>query len=799
MQDFEKLGVFYLGRLYDIRSKAESEDLLLYDSRDLVTHAVCIGMTGSGKTGLCVSLIEEAAIDSIPSILIDPKGDITNLLLTFPELRSQDFAPWINEEDALRKGMSPQDYASQQADLWKNGLAKWGQDGKRIQHLRDSADFRIYTPGSNAGQPISILESFAAPPQEIRQDSELLQERITTTVTSLLGLLGIEADPIRSREHILISTILDASWENGEDLDLGKLIQKVQSPPMSRIGMLDVESFYPSKDRFELALQLNNLLAAPGFNLWLQGVPLDIGELLHSPSGKPKVSIFYIAHLNDAQRMFFVSLLLNQIVGWMRGQSGTTSLRALLYIDEVFGFMPPLSNPPSKTPLLTLLKQARAFGVGVVLATQNPVDLDYKALSNAGTWFLGRLQTEQDKARVLDGLEGGAVAGQGQFNRQNMDQTLSALGNRIFLMNNVHEATPVVFETRWAMSYLRGPLTRDQIKVLMDPLKRVEPTTPSQQEPVQAAIPATTAATALAASLDRPVVPPEVKQYFVPLDASQQKNANATYQPMVLGSAQVRFVDTKAQIDRTNDIVFLAPISDSPVPVDWDNSKEATIKVSDLNNAPSEGIQFSAVPRAALNAKNYSVWERDFSNWLFRTQKLQLLKSENCNETSKPDETERDFRIRLQQTAREKRDQQVQKLREKYNSDFSRLDEKIRRAQATFEKQKTEAGGQKYEAAVSFGATLLGSFLGRRTTGGISRTAREINRSRKESKDKEAAESNLTALQQQRANLDAQFQSEINALQTKMDPLTENLMNLSITPTKTNISIRLVTLVWTVI
>ena len=600
MQDFEKLGVFYLGRLYDIRNETESENLLLYDSKDLVTHAVCIGMTGSGKTGLCVSLVEEAAIDSIPSILIDPKGDITNLLLTFPELRSQDFAPWINEEDALRKGMSPQDYASQQADLWKNGLAKWGQDGRRIQRLRDSADFTIYTPGSNAGLPISILKSFAAPPQEIREDSELLQEQITTTVTSLLGLLGIEADPIRSREHILISTILAASWENGEDLDLGRLIQKVQSPPMNRIGMLDVESFYPSKERFELAMQLNNLLAAPGFSLWLQGDPLDIGGLLNSPSGKPKVSIFYIAHLNDAQRMFFVSLLLNQIVGWMRAQSGTTSLRALVYIDEVFGYLPPLSNPPSKTPLLTLLKQARAFGVGVVLATQNPVDLDYKALSNAGTWFLGRLQTERDKARVLDGLEGAAIAGQSQFNRQNMDQTLSALGNRIFLMNNVHEDTPAVFETRWAMSYLRGPLTRDQIKVLMDPLKKQELTTPSPPQPVQVASVSTTTPSSLSANPDRPIVPPEIRQYFVPPDADQQKNATAIYQPMILGAAQVRFVDSKAQIDRTNEVVFLTPISDDPVPVDWNNSREVSFKVSDLGSAPLESASFSAVPTAAL-------------------------------------------------------------------------------------------------------------------------------------------------------------------------------------------------------
>ncbi len=366
MQDFDKLGVFYLGRLYDLTRKSKLEDLLLYDSKDLVTHAVCIGMTGSGKTGLCVDLIEEAAIDNVPAIIIDPKGDITNLLLTFPNLQSEDFLPWINPDDALKKGLSEQDFAAQQATLWKEGLMKWGQDGKRIERLRQSADFCIYTPGSNAGMPISILKSFGAPPPELREDAELLQERISTTATSLLGLLGIDADPIRSREHILISNIFANAWQRGEDLDLGRLIQLIQSPPLTRIGVLDLESFYPSKERFGLAMQLNNLLAAPGFSLWLEGDALDVNALLHSQSGKPKISIFYIAHLSDAQRMFFVSLLLNQIVGWMRTQSGTTSLRSILYIDEVFGYLPPVANPPSKLPFLTLLKQARAFGLGLV-------------------------------------------------------------------------------------------------------------------------------------------------------------------------------------------------------------------------------------------------------------------------------------------------------------------------------------------------------------------------------------------------------------------------------------------------
>ncbi|MGQ9552037.1 MAG: ATP-binding protein, partial [Candidatus Bathycorpusculaceae bacterium] len=538
MQDFEKLGVFYLGRLYDVAKKSRLQDLLLYDSKDLVTHAVCIGMTGSGKTGLCISLLEEAAMDGVPSIVIDPKGDVANLLLTFPDLRGQDFMPWINEEDALKKGLSPEDFAAQQAAFWREGLMKWGQNGERIRRLRESADFLIYTPGSNAGFPISILKSFAAPPLQIRQDDELLHERINTTVTSLLGLLGVVADPIRSREHILLSSILAESWRRGEDLDLGRLIYLVQSPSFKRIGVLDLESFYPSRDRFELAMQLNNLLAAPGFSLWLEGDPLDVNGLLFSPSGKPKVSIFYIAHLNDAQRMFFVSLLLNQVVGWMRMQSGTTSLRSILYIDEVFGYLPPVANPPSKLPLLTLLKTARAFGLGVVLATQNPVDIDYKALSNAGTWFLGRLQTERDKERVLDGLEGAAVAGQWQFSRQAFDKTLSALGSRIFLMHNVHEDSPVVFETRWAMSYLRGPLTREQIKLLVEPIKK-QLATAASLKPQSVALPSVSAVPSegVIRAPKKPMVPPDIPEYFMPHEQSKEEYKNLIYRPMIVGAA----------------------------------------------------------------------------------------------------------------------------------------------------------------------------------------------------------------------------------------------------------------------
>jgi uncharacterized protein DUF87 len=466
--DYEKLGQFYLGREYDVAKKSSTgKNLVLYDSKDLVTHAVVVGMTGSGKTGLCIDLIEEAAIDGVPAIVIDPKGDLTNLLLTFPDLRPEDFRPWINEEDAARKGLAADDYAKQQADLWRTGLQAWGQDGDRITRLRAAADFAIYTPGSTAGIPVSIVRSFAAPPGALREDAELFRERVATTATSLLALVGIAADPVKSREHILLSTLFTAAWTAGQNLDLEGLVGQVQKPPMGRIGALELEKFYSAKDREDLALRINGLIAAPGFAGWLQGEPLDVGAVYRSAAGKPRVSIFSIAHLSDAERMFFVALLLNEIYGWVRTQSGTASLRAILYMDEIFGFFPPVAEPPSKRPMLNLLKQARAFGLGVVLTTQNPVDLDYKGLANTGTWFLGRLQTERDKQRVLEGLEGAAAAQSASFDRRSMGELLAGLTNRVFLMNNVHEDAPVVLESRWAMSYLRGPLTREQIKILM--------------------------------------------------------------------------------------------------------------------------------------------------------------------------------------------------------------------------------------------------------------------------------------------------------------------------------------------
>lgn len=791
MEDFEKLGAFYLGKVYDPKKKNIKDEALLYDSKDLTTHAAVVGMTGSGKTGLCIGLIEEAALDGVPSILVDPKGDLGNLLLTFPDLKGSDFLPWINTDEARNKKLTPEAYADKQAALWSKGLAEWGQSGARIQGLREAAEMRIYTPGSNAGLPVSILKSFAAPGKEILEDNDLLRERISATVSSLLGLVGIEADPIQSREHILLSTILDTAWRAGHDFDLATLIQQVQAPPVQKVGVLDIETFFPSKERFGLVMALNNLLASPGFNVWLEGTPLDIGQILFTPAGKPRIAIFSIAHLSDPERMFFVSLLMNQVLAWMRSQTGTNSLRAIVYMDEIFGYLPPTANPPSKMPMLTLLKQARAFGVGMVFATQNPVDLDYKALSNMGTWFIGRLQTERDKERLLDGLES---AGSGGFKRSQIEKIISDLGNRVFLVNNTHEDAPELFQTRWAMSYLRGPLTRDQIKTLMEPVKAGAPAAKRAPKP---AAPAVTSK----AGNQPPALPPGLTQFYVPARGKAPVGGSLIYQAKLLGAAKIHYSDSKSKMDTSASVVYTTSITDDAIPVVWDNAELLEVPATDLEKNPHSGSQYNNLPPAASQAKNYAGWEKDFSLWLYGSQRLDLLYSPTLKITSTPGEDERAFRIRLSQSAREHRDELAEALRKKYSPKIAALQERLRKAEATMEKQQEQAKKAKLDTALSVGATLLGAFAGRKvlSQSNISKARsamRGVTKSADESQDVKRAEETVEAVKAQLADLEAEFETEMNALEGKMDPLSEPLETLSLKPKKTDIQVQLTTLAW---
>jgi hypothetical protein len=783
---FEKLGAFYLGREIDPATLQPAPAPLLYDARDLTTHAVIVGMTGSGKTGLGIALLEEAALDGIPAIAIDPKGDLGNLMLAFPDLRPGDFRPWVDEGEAARAGLDPDAWAGRTAAAWRDGLAQWGEDGARVARFRNAARAAIYTPGARAGRPLSVLRSLAAPPAG--SDPQETQERLATTVAGLLALLGIESDPLRGREAILLATLLAALGASGKEATIGDLVRGVQSPPFDRVGVLDLESFYPSRERQGLAVALNNLIASPGFAAWTEGEPLDAKRLLYSEDGKPRLSIVSIAHLSDAERMFFVTLLLNEILAWVRTLPGTGSLRALLYMDEVFGYFPPTANPPSKTPMLTLLKQARAFGVGIVLATQNPVDLDYKGLANAGTWFLGRLQTERDKARVIEGLEGASSSRGAAFDRAAIDKTLAGLKSRVFLMSNAHEDAPVLLQTRWTLSYLRGPLTRPQIQTLM--AGQAE-TAANASPPAPAAAPPAAAADGTAA--EPPVVPPDVSQIF----AAAAPASGGALRPAILGEAKLHYVDAKNGIDAWRAVRLLAPLgADRPAPT-WSESTEAPPAAAFSSVAPA-GARYASVPGPALRAKSYADWSRALADSLYQGRALTVLRAPGLGMASRPDETPGDFRVRLRDLLRERRDAAIEKLRARYAPKIAALQEQARRADQRVERERDQFQQQTVQTAISVGATVLGALFGRKITsaGNVGRATtamRGAGRSMREHEEIGQAQESAEAVRGRIADLEAELKAEIEGLQAETEPDTEEI---AVRPRKGDIVVERLALAW---
>jgi hypothetical protein len=788
MMDYEKLGAFYLGKTYDLTLGRLAQDLILYDAKDLCTHAMIIGMTGSGKTGLGIGLLEEALIDGIPVIAIDPKGDLTNLALQFPELRPEDFRPWINPAETLPQGMTADEFAVQQAALWSQGLAEWHQSKERIARLKAAAQLTVYTPGSTAGRPISLLHGFSPPPAALKEDQDLFAERIQTTAASLLSLLGIEADPVTSREHILIANILESVWRAGRPMDLPGLIHAVQTPPFTRIGVMDLNVFYPAKERLELALRINNLLAAPGFSTWMQGDALDAGSLFYTQEGRPRAAIVTISHLSEAQRMFFVSMLFNEILAWVRTQPGTTSLRAIVYMDEVFGYLPPVKNPPSKAPLLTLLKQARAFGLAVVLSTQNPVDLDYKGLSNTGTWFIGRLQTEQDLARVLTGLEG-LKAGSG-YDRSQLSALIPALNKRVFLLHNVHETRPVVFQTRWTLSYLSGPLSREQIKRLNPPLTE---TAPSAAKTVSDMSISTADVSAYP-----PTLPPGIDSSYL---AASAGGPGVIYRPALLGRLNVRYFHQKHNIDTRKIFSLAAEMADDPLAVDWDRAETIDLDPQDLVREPQKEGRFAPLPAVALKSSSYRKWQNDLLRWVRQNRPLTLFQSPKVKLISRPDETQGQFRTRLGQALRENRDLAVEKLKLHYRPRFTTLNDRLMRAEQAVMREQEQAKTSKVETAISFGTAILGAFLGRKAISATSASRmgtalKSAGRIQKESMDVARAEESVNSIRQQLSELQAQFQKELESLETHVDPNAEQLEEIRVLPKENDIGLEFLSLVW---
>lgn len=790
MQDFETLGAFYLGKVFDAAANRLTEDLLLYDSKDLTTHAVCVGMTGSGKTGLCVSLIEEALIDGIPAIAIDPKGDLGNLLLLFPDLSPSDFRPWIDEAEALRKGLSPDAFAAKTAETWRRGLSQWGQDPERIARLREKADMAIYTPGSRAGLPLTLLRSFGAPPQEIVSDANAFRDRILTTVSGLLSLLGMDVDPVQSREHILISNVLDRAWRENRNLDVAGLIEGIQKPSFEKVGVFELESFFPAKERFSLAMRVNNLLASPGFSSWLEGESPEIRRLLYAPDGRPRLTVISIAHLSEPERMFFMTVFLNEVLAWMRAQSGTSSLRAILYIDEIFGYFPSTSNPPSKTPMLTLLKQARAFGLGVVLATQNPVDLDYKGLANTGTWFIGRLQTERDKSRLMDGLESAA----GSIDRKGLESLLSSLGNRVFYMRNVHDNKPVLFQTRWALSYLRGPMTLPQIQAVTQgrgekaaAASGLELARPQERAP--------------SGFREKPLLPPEIRELFLKSNREVSAHGKLIYRPQALGVCNLHFSDAQAGIDCWRTHSLIAPISEDGNEALWEKGA-AYGELPVLERQGEAGAGYGAVPSGALRPKTHATWEKTLLSHIYQQVTLNTMRSPELKLASQPGESEGEFKARVTHAAHELRDRQIEKLRKSYGPKLSMFQERTRRAEERVEREKAQVGHQKMQTAISVGATVLGALFGRRaaSTGSIGRATtamRGAGRVAREKDDVKRAQENLQVIQRQWRDLQEAFEDQVKKLQGSVDPDRIAIETFHIRPRKGDTSVQTVGLVWT--
>ena len=791
--DYEKLGVFYLGRECDGTKNALADDLVLYDSKDMTTHAVCVGMTGSGKTGLCLATLEEAAIDGIPALCIDPKGDLGNLLLTFPQLQPADFQPWVDPAEAQRKGMSVEAFAAKTAESWRAGLAEWNQAPERIGKFRDAVDVAIYTPGATTGLPLSVLRSFAPPPAEMLDDPGALRDRIGAVVSGLLSLIGHDSDALQSREHVLLANILESAWRGGAAIDIAGVINAVQKPAFDKVGAFDLETFYPAQDRLQLAMAINNLVASPGFSAWMQGEPLDAQRLLFTPEGKPRISIISIAHLSDPERMFIVTLVLNELVSWMRKQSGTSSLRALFYMDEIFGYFPPTANPPSKTPMLTLLKQGRAFGLGCMLATQNPVDLDYKGLSNCGTWLIGRLQTERDKMRVLDGLES-AIGGAPGFDRSALDKMMSSLTQRVFLMRNVHEDAPVLMKSRWALSYLRGPLTGQEIARVMAPRKAARGGSASNVSAASA-----TVVTPAAVPTARPGVAGDVSEYF--LQATQGDGA-ITYKPMVIAAAKLHFVDAKIGIDQWSTNSWLAAFGDDGKSALWSEAMPRADLKPNLSRSPSAGATFANLPGAAMRGASYALYGKQLSAHLYENVRADLQFCDALKLASSPGESEGDFRTRVALQVREKRDASMAQLRSSYAPKLAALQDQLSRAQARLAQQKEQLSHQKLQTAFSVGASILGAMLGRKAIsasniGRVATAARAAGRIGMESGDVDRAGDSVETVQAKIAALQQACDADIAKLQSSLDAAAIALRPVSVVPRKSDVAVGEVALVWT--
>jgi hypothetical protein len=790
-------GSFHLGRAIDPKTGEPGADEVVVGSSELTTHGVIVGMTGSGKTGLAVVLLEEARLAGIPTLVLDPKGDMTNLALVFPDLAAASFRPWVSEAEATAAGMTPDEYAAKQATVWREGLAASGIGPERLQQLRDGAAVTVYTPGSTAGVPLNVVGSLGVPGLSWETEEEALRDEIEATVTSLLALVGIQADPLSSREHVLLSNLLENAWRAGRDLDLGTLIGEIQSPPIRKLGVFEIDQFFPPADRTKLAFTLNSLVASPSFAAWGQGEPLDVQGMLLTPDGKPRCAVIYLAHLSEEERQFVVTLVFSKLVTWMRGQEGTPDLRALAYMDEVFGYVPPSAAPAPKKPILTIFKQGRAFGLGLVLSTQNPVDLDYKAMSNAGTWLVGRLQTENDKARVLEGLRSAA----GGTDVGALDKAIGGLGKRQFLLVSARSSTPRLLATRWAMSYLCGPLTKEQLGALVaesgsagqgasQPTSQTQPASASELAADETSV-APPVATGIAVSYLDPAAP-----WASTIGAAA---GSTRLRAFLAARVALRYDDSTADVDEQEE--FEAVYGPLDGGVDLESETQVDYDDRDFSTTPP-GNAVYVLPQAPVGeSKFFTSAGKDIQRRLVERRPLELQRNRQLKLVSRPGESAEEFAKRCDAAAQERADAESAKIRDRLEAKRDRLDRALTQAQRRVEELETDTRSRHATELLAGAGAVLGAFFGgRRSTrsmaGAISSAASRRGMSTRAGERKETAEQKVEATKDDLEAVEQEIADEIAAIDERWRAVATEVDTLSIRLEATDVRVVETRLVW---
>jgi len=734
------------------------------DPEDFRTHGVVVGMTGSGKTGLCLVMLEEFVRAGVPVIAIDPKGDLGNLSLVFPELSAEDFEPWADGEDAQAL-----------ADRWREGLGGHGLGPEELAELRAKLDLTLYTPGSEAGVPVDVVAALSAPADI--SDAEALRGLVSDTVSGLLSLVGKTADPVRDPAHIVLCTLLEGAWNKGEDLDLESLITLLVDPPFEKVGVFPTDRFFPPDDRMDMAMKLNGVIASPSFAAWMRGAPMDVEGMLQGG-----VHVFCLAHLDEAERQFFVALLLGRIVAWTRMQPGTERLRALVFLDEAAGYLPPNpKKPPTKGPVLTLMKQARAVGLGVLLATQNPIDLDYKALSNAGLWFVGRLRTEQDRRRLLKGLP-------------DPDVDLAGLEKRQFLLARAKGGTEL-FGTRWAMCYLRGPFTRREIQAQ----RRADtPAVPVAPPPVVLGdekwkLPDIPPPIAVEQSvLDaRTVFSARLGPVFSAFAEPARQDGRVVYRPALHAELALRFEQARHGfvLDHSEHRVLF------PLPEEGfaDAFHRPRLEPDDFVEVPDEGL-FANVPDWIDEEREWKTARAQLVDAVYRTETRGMFVNPTLRLYGRAGETREQFAKRCKAAVQDRIDAKVSKLQAGLEKKVASIEKRIASRTRMLEEKERQLSSRKAEEVVNAGEVLLSLFTGRRRSlsGVVSKRGRTSDARARVAK----VEAEIDALRDEMADLILQTDEKMSSIRAEQYAVLDDTEEREVRLRKKDITVVRMGLLW---